>query len=93
MNGDSQRSRNGQTMFSPSDTHSPFSKSRFDVDSLVSPLGGGGGAGRLETEPRRFAMPVDPLLDELVSAAPVLPAGLESRLHQLVDDLADGSAA
>lgn len=93
MNGESQRSRNGRAMFSPSDTHSPFSKLRFDVDSLTSPLAGGGGAGRLEAEPRRLGMPADPMLDDLVRMAPALPPGLELRLHQLVDELADGSAA
>lgn len=88
MDGQSQRSRSGQTMFTQSDFQTPFSRLRFDVDSLTTPLGGGRGARQeQECEGRRFGLPADPLLDDSLRFTPLLPTGLADRLHQLVDEL------
>lgn len=94
MDGRSQRSRSGQTMFTQPNSQTPFSKLRVDVDSLFSPLSAGGGAGRREgQEGLRFGLPGDPLLDDLLRTAPVVPASLEDQLHSLIDQWADATGA
>ena len=90
MDGKSQRSRSGQTMFTQSDTQTPFTKLRVDLESFFAPLGGGGGgAGRDGQEGLRFGMPADPLMDEVLRFSPAMPVGLDARLHRLVDQLMD----
>lgn len=93
MNGKSQRSRNGESMFIDFNNKSPFSKLRFDVQSLEGPLGTGGGATRVERDGLRFGLPADPLLDEALKRTPAAPSGYANRLHQLVDELAEDTAA
>lgn len=90
MDGQSQRSRSGQTMFTKSDFETPFSRLRFDVDSLTTPLGGGGGT-RQQFEGQRFGLPADSLLDDSLRFAPPTPVGLFDRLHDLVDHLPEDS--
>jgi hypothetical protein len=79
-------------MFTESNNKTPFSKLRFDFDALVNPLGGGGGASRVEVDHLRFGMPVDPLLDETLRCAPPMPRHLVDRLHQLIDELPEDTA-
>ena len=93
MNGESHRSQNGQAMFTESSAKSPFAKLRFDVDSLVAPLGGAAGAAHEEQNGLRFGLPADPLMDEVLKSSPVVPAGFMERLHQVVDDLSEDTAA
>ncbi|MCO6045554.1 hypothetical protein NG895_16705 [Aeoliella sp. ICT_H6.2] len=94
MDGRSQRSRSGQAMFTQPNSQTPFSKLRFDVDSLYAPLASGGGAGRREgQEGLRFGLPADPMLDDVLRSVPVMPDSLEARLHSLVDQWADGGQA
>lgn len=92
MDGESHRSRSGQSMFTDSNNKTPFSKLRFDVESLVSPLSSGGGAARFESERMRFGMPADPLLDEALRQAPPVSREFINRLHQLVDELPEDTA-
>jgi hypothetical protein len=92
MDGESHRSLSGQTMFSESNSKTPFCKLRFDVESLISPLGSGGGVARTEGENMRFGMPADPLLDHVLQYAPAMPCGYIGRLHSLVDDLPEDAA-
>lgn len=93
MNGESGRSRNGQTMFTHPHSKSPFSKLRFDVDSLVNPLAGGGGAASVERGSLRFGLPADPLMDDVLRNSPPVPRDFVSRLHLLVDELTEDTAA
>lgn len=94
MDGRSQRSRNGQAMFTDFNNKSPFSRLRFDVESLASPLGGGGGLPSVERDDRlRFGMPADSMMDESLRYTPPVPRGYVDRLHMLVDELAEDTAA
>lgn len=94
MDGRSQRSRSGQNMFTQPNSQTPFSKLRFDVDSLYAPLAAGGGAGSRDgQEGMRFGLPADPMLDDLLRSRPMMPESLQQRLHELVDQLDDGTQA
>ncbi len=99
MDGESHRSRSGQRMFTEPNNKTPFGRLRFDVDSLVSPLGGddprsaggplssGGAVADGEGNGRRFGMPADPLLDDFLKYSPTVPLAFADRLHQLIDEL------
>ncbi len=94
MDGRSQRSRNGQAMFTDFNSKTPFSRLRFDIESLASPLGGGGGLPRFERDyGLRFGMPADSMMDEALQSIPPVPRGYVDRLHMLVDELAEDTAA
>ncbi|WP_145246165.1 hypothetical protein [Aeoliella mucimassa] len=63
------------------------------MDSLVAPLGGAAGSTRDEASGLRFGLPADPLMDEVLKASPAVPQGFVERLHRLVDDLSEDTAA